>query len=127
VNISTRSFVGTGSDVQIAGFVIAGTAPKSVLIHAAGPALNAISGLQGCLTDPAIELYKQDTHVIIAANNDWDSALAPAITRLKAFDWAVHSKDAALLATLIPGAYTVIVRGNDGGTGIALVEVYDAD
>ncbi len=29
--------------------------------------------------------------------------------------------------TLAPGAYTAIVKGADGGTGVALIEVYDLD
>src|SRR5690349_507147 len=51
INISTRSYVGTGGDVMIAGFIIGGTSPKTVLIRASGPALAAF-GVPGALTDP---------------------------------------------------------------------------
>ena len=35
--------------------------------------------------------------------------------------------EAATLATLQPGNYTAIVRGNNNTTGVALVEVYNFD
>ena len=35
--------------------------------------------------------------------------------------------ESALVQTLDPGAYTVVVRGTNGATGIGLVEVYDLD
>lgn len=35
--------------------------------------------------------------------------------------------EAAILITLPPGAYTAIVTGADGGTGVGLVEVFEAD
>ena len=38
-----------------------------------------------------------------------------------------NNLESAILATLQPGAYTVILAGKDGGTGIGLVEVYDLD
>jgi hypothetical protein len=127
MNISTRSYVGTDSDVQIAGFVIVGTAPKHVLIRAAGPALQAITGADGCLADPTLELHAQDTTIVLATNDNWDESLTATANRLGAFAWTAGSKDAALDATLIPGVYTVVVRGANGGKGTALVEVYDAD
>jgi hypothetical protein len=125
-NISTRSYVGTDSQVQIAGFTIAGSAPKRVLIRAAGPALNAVAGLSGYLPDPSLELHEQATGTIVATNDNWDAALAATFSRVGAFGWPAGSKDAALVMTLIPGAYSVIVKGT-GGNGIAIVEVYDAD
>src|SRR5438046_6251542 len=38
-----------------------------------------------------------------------------------------NDKEAAIVTTLTPGAYTVILRQNNGGTGIGLVEAYDLD
>lgn len=35
--------------------------------------------------------------------------------------------ESAIIAVLPPGAYTAVVRGNDGGTGIGLIEAYDLD
>jgi len=126
INISTRSPVGTGAAVEIAGFVIAGTEPRPVLIRAAGPALNTAFGLAGCLADPMFDLYRMSTNTIMATIDDWDPALAPTFARLGAFAWTPGSRDSALLTTLDPGIYTVLVRGKADGTGNALVEVYDA-
>ncbi len=36
-----------------------------------------------------------------------------------------NAKESALLATLSPGGYTVIVSGVNGATGNGLVEIYD--
>jgi hypothetical protein len=35
------------------------------------------------------------------------------------------SADSALLLTLPPGAYTTAVSGANGGTGVALIEIYE--
>ncbi len=129
VNISTRSNVGSEDDVQIAGFVITGEAPKTVLIRANGPALTAL-GVSGALADPVLELH--DRMGTIANNDDWstDAATADAIRstalQVGAQPWTTGSRDAAILVTLNRGAYTAIVKGKDGAAGVALIEVYDA-
>jgi hypothetical protein len=127
LNISTRSLVGNEANVQIAGFVIAGSAPKQVLLRASGPALATAFGLTGALEDPVIELHNQSTGATIAINDDWDPVLTSSFAAVGAFPWTTGSKDAALVTTLEPGAYTVVVKGKNNGTGVALVEVYDAD
>ena len=38
-NISTRSFVQTGDNVMIGGFIVQGTEPKRVIVRAIGPEL----------------------------------------------------------------------------------------
>ena len=120
--------MGTDAQVEIAGFVIAGSAPKKVLIRAAGPTM-ADFGLSGVLDDPVLKLYQGQT--VIYQNDDWGADNAASIKatakRVGAFDWADGSKDAALLVTLNPGMYTAMVVGKGSATGIALVEVYDAD
>ena len=123
-NISTRLQVGTGSDVLIGGFIIQGTSPKRVAVRGIGPSLAAV-GLTGVLADPMIELHDQ-TGAIIAQNDNWQnsdlrvdlvgSGLAPA-----------NPNEAALIAFLNPGSYTVVLQGTGGATGIGLVEVYDLD
>lgn len=127
VNISTRSPVGTGDNVQIAGFVIVGSAPKTVLVRAAGPELAVSFGLSGILADPVVEVRETGTGALMASNDNWDPSLEATFTALGAFGWTRGSKDAATLVTLPPGSYSAVVRGNDGGTGLAIVEVYDAD
>jgi hypothetical protein len=125
VNISTRSLVGRNDDVAIGGFAIAGTTAKAVVIRAAGPALNAGFGLNGVLADPVFEVHDQDTGEVIATADDWDEAYAESFDRVAAFPWLPESRDAALVTSLDPGAYTVIVRGRNDGTGVALIEIYE--
>ena len=64
----------------------------------------------------------------IAANDNWggDPQITAVSKTVGAFALTdPNSKDAALLVTLPPGVYTAQVSGADGGTGVALVEVYD--
>jgi hypothetical protein len=123
VNISARGDVGTGGNILIAGFVIRGTQPKTVLIRGVGPALAGF-GLSGVLADPRLQLFSGTTQ-INENDNATDPALATAATRVGAFALAAGSRDAAILVTLQPGAYTAQVSGVGGTTGIGLVEVYE--
>jgi len=132
VNISTRSWVGTGGDQLIAGFIIGGATPKQVLLRASGPALAAY-GVTGLLVDPMLTLVAQATGAALASNDNWcdDAAgiatLETAFARTGAFPWTRGSRDAALLVTLNPGAYTALVSGAGGTTGVALIEAYECD
>ena len=63
----------------------------------------------------------------MAANDDWNASIAPAFSQAGAFPLQAGSLDAAIIVSLAPGSYTVQVRGADGGTGEALIEVYDLD
>jgi hypothetical protein len=129
IDISTRAEVGTGANIEIAGFVISGTEAKTVLIRASGPALAGF-GVSGSLPDPALTLYQGAT--ALASNTAWSSAgnaaqIASAASDVGAFAWTAGSADSAILTTLQPGAYTAEVGGASGDTGVALVEVYDCD
>jgi hypothetical protein len=124
INLSSRAKVGTGESVLITGFVIGGTESKKVLIRAAGPALSAF-GLANALPNPTIKIYQGSN--LIAQNDDWNKDDAAEITRLGAFAFLAGSKDAALLTSLAPGAYTAQITDPSGtGTGVALAEIYDA-
>ena len=122
VNLSARAQVLTGDNVQVAGFVIGGTAPNQVLVRAAGPVLNTLFGLTGVLADPMIEVQNPGTGAVVASDDNWDASLAPTFAAVGAFAWPAGSNDAAVLATLPPGAYTALISGRAGGTGVALVE-----
>jgi hypothetical protein len=129
-NISTRSFVQTGDDVMIGGFIVQGTAPKRVIVRALGPELTQY-GLPNALANPTLELH-DSTGRLIARNDDWQhtiigrfigngqvrdiiaSGLAPA-----------DGRESAMVVELPAGNYTAIVRGVNNTTGVALVEVYD--
>jgi hypothetical protein len=124
INLSSRAKVGTGDSVLITGFVVGGESSKRVLIRAVGPGLGAF-GLASTLPNPAIKIYQGST--LIAQNDDWNQADAAEIARVGAFAMNAGSKDAALLTTLAPGAYTAQISDPSGtGTGVALAEIYDA-
>jgi formylglycine-generating enzyme required for sulfatase activity len=128
VNISTRATV-TVTEPLTAGFVLSGA--KTLLVRASGPALIPFS-VPGTLSDPRLEIIPLGGNTPVASNDNWGAA--PNLTALRstaratgAFDFPDGSKDAAVLVTLPAGGYTAVVKGADGGTGIALIEVYDAD
>ena len=129
VSVSARNFVGTGANVLITGFVVDGSVAKTLLIRGVGPKLAAY-GVSGTLTDPKLEIYNQ-AGAKIAENDNWSAnptnavALQTAFTATGAFALDAAGKDAALLITLPPGLYSAMVSGADGGTGEALVEVYE--
>lgn len=123
INLSARNRVGTGADVLIAGFFVAGTGTRRVLIRAVGPTLAAL-GVTGTLADPQLEVT--GTSGRIASNDNWDAALASTFARVGAFPLPAGSKDAAVVVTLDAGrSYTVQVSGVASGVGEALVEVYE--
>lgn len=126
VNISTRTEVHSGAEVAIGGFVISGSAPKTVLIRAGGPAL-AQFNVPGLLADPTLTIYSGQN--VISQNDDWEtpesSSVLAANQKAGAFPFASGSKDAALVLVLQPGAYTAIVSGKNSANGVALLEVYE--
>jgi hypothetical protein len=118
-NIATRGRVQTGGDVMIAGVILSGTEPLKVLIRARGPSL-AQQGVAGVLADPQLELYDRNGTMI--SNDNWRAVQEAEII---ATGLAPSNDDeAAILATLVPDAYTAIVRGKADGIGVALVEAY---
>jgi hypothetical protein len=123
VNVSARNRVGTGDDILIAGFNLAGSGPKRLLIRAVGPSLRVFN-VPGLLADPKLEIY-DGGGVKVIENDTWSAQLAATFTTVGAFQLDPDSRDAALIATLSPGSYTAQVRGADGGTGEALIEIYE--
>ena len=112
-----------GDNVGIGGFIITGNAPKPVIVRAIGPSLTSY-GVIGALPDPVLELHGSGTFSTITNNNWRDSQEA----EIQATGLApVDDLESAIVATLEPGPYTAIVKGNNGVTGIGLVEVYDFD
>jgi hypothetical protein len=126
VNASARTQVGTGANVLIAGFTIAGAAAKTVLIRAVGPTL-ANFGVVGSLADPTLTVLS--SRGPLATNDNWSTgsgaAVAQAAGAVGAFALPSGSLDAALLLSLAPGSYTAQVAGVRDTAGVALVEVYD--
>lgn len=125
VNVSTRGQVGTGANVLIAGFVIQGPGTKKVIIRALGPSL-AAAGVTGALQNPTITLY--NSAGALFTNDDYGQNVAVDLQAIAAKNLTpTDARESAIYQTLPPGAYTAIVSGVGGTTGIALVEVYDAD
>lgn len=125
INVSARARVGTGGNIVIVGFVTGGGGATTVLMRAIGPGLAPFS-VQDVLRDPKLALYRGST--LLAANDNWSGnaevlAAGEAVGAFRLAD--PNSGDAALLTTLAPGAYTVQVSGANGGTGVALVELYE--
>jgi len=125
INISARASVGTGSNILIAGFVISGDTPETVLIRGIGPALSQF-GVSGALATPQLVLYDADNNTL-QTNSVWGGkpALSQAFLQVGAFSLPAASADAAILVTLPPGAYTAEVSGVSGATGVGLAEIYE--
>jgi hypothetical protein len=117
-NVSTRLAVLTGENVLIAGFTVGQS--QQVLVRALGPTLTNF-GVTGTLADPTIALYDSSgTH--IATNDNWKDTNQGAIAGTgKA---PPNDKESAILSSLSPGSYTVIVSGKNNTTGVGLVEAY---
>ncbi len=128
INLSTRGQVSTGGDIMIAGLVVSGSESKRLLIRGIGPALSAF-GVGGALTDPLLTVIRGGTTVAI--NDNWATSPASAVEISTAtqqaggFPLTVGSRDAVLLLTLAPGAYSVQLSGVGGTTGVGLIEAYE--
>lgn len=123
-NMSTRGLVGTGDDALIAGFIVGDVANATVAVRALGPSL-ASHNISEPLANPSLAIYDRNG-ITLATNDNWQddsnqidlqqNGLAPT-----------DPTEAATILYLPAGAYSAIVSGADGGTGVGLVEVYDLD
>jgi hypothetical protein len=113
--------VETGKNVGIGGFIITGSDPKHVLLRAIGPSLTG-SGIPDVLDDPVLELHGPGAFVTVT-NNNWRDTQEAEIQASGIPP--VNDLEAAIDATLAPGSYTAIVKGNGNTSGVSLVEVYD--
>jgi hypothetical protein len=125
-NISTRLRVQTGDNALIGGFIITGTEPKKVIVRALGPSISSNNmPVPGRLADPVLELHIGSA---VTTNDNWkvksDGSSQQAEIEATGIP-PTNDLESALVRTLAPGPYTAVMRGNDGGTGIGLVEVYD--
>ena len=122
--ISTRMQVLTGDEVLIGGFIIGGSTPKMVVINARGPSLTG-QGVAGALANPTLTLVPAAGGPAIT-NDDWMSA--PNAAMIQTLGLAPpNARESSILATLDPGAYTAIVSGVGGATGVGIVEVFEVD
>jgi hypothetical protein len=125
VNVSSRGTAGSGNAALISGFVIAGAeASERVLLRGIGPGLTKF-GTTGVASDPSVALFDSEGRAL-GTNDNWVSSVATissAAVSAGAFALDIGSRDAAVLATLPGGAYTIQVSA--GTTGTALLEIYE--
>jgi hypothetical protein len=144
-NISTLARLATGDDSLVSGFVIPGSASRTILVRAVGPTL-AQFGVADALAAPQLIVFQNGKPIV--TNQAWASAPVPvnadagnlsdpeagdAINRLNAAFDSVGafrltdptSLDAAALLTLAPGSYTIQVKSATGTAGSTLLEVYN--
>ncbi len=128
IDLSVRGNVTAGDGTIIAGFVIAGNAPKTVLIRGVGPSLTSY-GVTGALADPVITVFSAGA--AIATNQNWETGgttsaqMVSTFGQVGAFALQAGSNDSATILTLQPGAYSVQLASAGGKTGVGLIEVYD--
>jgi hypothetical protein len=136
LNLSARGFVGTGANALVGGFAISGRDPRKVLIRATGPALAAF-GVGGTIADPVLTL-RNAQGATLARNDNWESGertdvvvgptpgdIMQAGQIVGAFPLSPGGRDSALVVQLPPGLYNATVEGVNGGTGAALLEIYE--
>lgn len=133
--LSLRGFAGTGDETLIGGFVIDDRSglerPLPVLLRVVGPTL-AQYGITQPLADPVLKLFNARGE-LIASNDNWDDTadnrtrVAAATERVKLTPLPAAGGDAALVAELPPGSYTIHATNRNGATGVALIEIYRAD
>ena len=123
VNISTRGFVDTDSNVMIAGLIV-GSSPSGsseVIVRALGPSLSSF-GIANPLSDPMLELHDSNG-ALLAANDNWKTDQQSLIVGTGIPP--TNDAEAAIVRTLAPGAYTAIEAGKNSGTGVGLIEVFN--
>ena len=119
-NIATRAFVQTGDNVLIGGLIVVGQASTNVIVRAIGPSLS----IAGALANPNLEL-RDGNGAVIGSNDNWRTTQQAAIIATGVPP--THDLESAIVTSLQPGAYTAIIRGVNGTTGVAVVEVYDLE
>src|SRR6202171_2047929 len=123
VNLSTRMVVQTGDNVLIGGVLVYGTGQKKIAVLGMGPSLTAL-GISGALSDPMVELHDA-TGAIVSSNDNWRTSQQDLV--IAAGLAPTNDLESALIATINPGAYTVVVKGVNNATGVGLMEIYDLD
>jgi hypothetical protein len=124
VNLSARARTDEGEHRLIVGFAMGSGLPRRLLLRVLGPQLAAY-GVEEVLADPRLEVFTGEGERV-AANDDWDPALAAVMQRAGAPALALGSRDAALVLTVAPGRrYTVAVRGAEVAAGEVVVELYE--
>jgi len=128
VNLSIRSFAGTGANLLTVGIVVGGSGSMQTLVRGIGPTLATSFGVAGALTATQLSLFN-GTSIPMSTDSGWGggAALAADFASVGAFALPTGSADSALFQSLAGGTYSAEISGLSSATGIALAEVYDAD
>ena len=123
-NMSTRGSVQTAENVMIGGFILSGTNlnPGKVVVRAIGPTLGQ-SGITNPLSNPSLSLFDSNGQ-LVGLNDNWQDDANQANQLLSLNLAPQNAAESAIVAILPPGQYTAVVGGQNGGTGIGLIEVY---
>ena len=123
VNLSTRAFVGTGDAIVIAGFILEGTGSEKIVLRGLGPSLIAF-GITVVLPDPTLELRDVFGNLLMS-NDNWQDNPAQAAELTARGLAPTNNLESGIVASLLPGNYTVLLAGKSNATGNGTVEVYD--
>lgn len=120
-NLSTRAFVSTDNNIVIAGFMLAGN--DRIVVRGIGPSLTAM-GVPNALANPGLEL-RDNNGTLLLANDNWQDNQVAAGELIASGLAPANTLESAIVATLPAGIYTVLLSGQNNGTGVGVVEVYD--
>jgi hypothetical protein len=124
INLSARAAVAPGKPL-IGGFIVTGITGtvQKVLVRGVGPTLSKF-GVTGALADPILRVYDA-SGALIVTNDNWSGSadIVAAAAATGAFGLDAASKDAALILSLAPGAYTLEIS-TAGTAGEALADIY---
>ncbi len=121
INMASRGMGGRDERQMIVGFVCPPNAQRRLLVRAVGPGL-AKHDVPGWMTNPQLTYISGAT---TESNDDWPASLTDEMKTLGADALAPGSKDAALAFTT--GGGTALTQDLAGGTGVVLVEAFDAN
>lgn len=130
-NIATRGMVQTGDNILIGGFIVTGNDPRNIVLRAIGPSARVNEQpLPGAMQDPTLELHDA-SGVTIATNDNWKTDDLTGQSQQSSIEGTgiapTDDRESALVRMLTPGSYTVVLRGKNDTTGVAIVEAYDLD
>jgi hypothetical protein len=103
---------------------------KKIMVRALGPFL-ARFGITDALPNPTLEI-RDGNNIVVAANNDWKTTQTGGIItgdqsgEISSSGLAPSDDlESAIIANLLPGNYTAVVRGVGNTTGTGIVDAYD--
>ncbi len=128
VNLSTRGFVGTGHEILIAGYGIRGTDTMKIMTRSVGPKLGDLQ-VSNTLGNPVMSVRQLPLDEEIVRNDDWSQVLTEEeLSNFEggtgAFSISSSLKESVVVRDYTPGLYTALLSDTDGGTGVAMLELY---